>query len=408
MAHLDEHELLSDRQHAFRKWHSCETQLTTVINDWAKILDKKGQVDTFILDFEKAFDTPPHELLKSKLFSYGIGGTTLNWINAFLCFRQQRVVVNGIKSDWAPVVSGVPQGTVLGPLLFSLYINDISADIESEIRLFADDCVCYREIKNEEDTLKLQRDIDRLGSWARKWGMRFQPVKCNMMQLTNKRSSKIQANYTLEGTLLENVESIKYLGVTITNDLKWNTHISNVCTKANRTLGFLRRNLYSCPPDVKEAAYKGLVRPVLEYGSSVWDPHTHGLQEELEKVQNRAARFVTGNYVFETGSMTGILGQLKWESLKKRRKDSRLILLYKGLKGKARIPIDDLIPKNRRCRNQHSLAFQIPSASKEAYKSSFFPQTIRDWNDLPDSLVSSAEMSDDCVSKFASLVRSRD
>ena len=144
--------------------------------------------------------------------------------------------------------------------------------------------------------------------------------------------------------------------------------------------GYPKITMNYYPPDVKEAAYKGLVRPVLEYGSSVWDPHTHGLQEELEKVQNRAARFVTGNYVFETGSMTGILGQLKWESLKKRRKDSRLILLYKGLKGKARIPTDDLIPKNRRCRNQHSLAFQIPSASKEAYKSSFFPQTIRDWN----------------------------
>ena len=121
-------------------------QLTTVINDWAKILDNRGQVDTFILDFEKAFDTPPHELLKSKLFSYGIGGKTLKWIDYFLCFRQQRVVVNGVKSDWGPVLSGVPQGTVLGPLLFSLYINDISSDIESEIRLFADDCVCYREI----------------------------------------------------------------------------------------------------------------------------------------------------------------------------------------------------------------------------------------------------------------------
>ena len=119
---------------------------------------------TLILDFEKAFDTPPHELLKSKLFSYGIGGKTLEWINAFLCFRQQRVVVNGVKSDWAPVVSGVPQGTVLGPLLFSFYINDIPVGIDSQIRLFSDDCVCYREIRTVEDTLKLQKDIDLWGA----------------------------------------------------------------------------------------------------------------------------------------------------------------------------------------------------------------------------------------------------
>ena len=262
-------------------------------------------------------------------------------------------------------------------MLFSLHINDITADIESEIRLFADDCVCYREIKDKEDTLKLQRDIDRLGNWARKW-------------------------------VLENVDNIKYLGVTITNDLKWNTHISNICTKANRTLGFLRRTLFSCPQNVKEAAYKGMVRPILEYGSSVWDPHPDKLKKELEKVQNRAARFVTRNYDYETGSMTGILGQLKWESLKKRRKDNRLILLYKGLKGKAKIPTDDLIPKTRHGRNQHSLAFQIPSASKDVYMYSFFPQTIRDWNNLPESLISSSELSDDCVSKFTSLVRARD
>ena len=438
--YLDEYKLLSDRQHAFRKGHSCETQLTMVINDWAKILDNRGQVDTFILDFEKAFDTPPHELLKSKLFSYGIDGKILKWIDSFLCFRKQRVVVNGVNSDWAPVLSGVPQGTVLGPLLFSLYINDISSDTESEIRLFADDCVCYREIKDEEDTIKLQRDIDRLGSWARKWDMRFQPVKCNMMQLTRKlqrdidrlgswarkwdmrfqpvkcnmmqltrrRIKKIHASYTLEGTDLENVESIKYLGVTITSDLRWNTHVSYVCTKANRTLGFLRRNLYSCPQEVKEAAYKGLVRPVLDYGSSVWDPPGVVLQEELESVQKRAARFVTGNYNYETGSMTGILGQLKWESLKKRRKDNRLILLYKGLKGKASIPTDDLIPKTRCCRNQHSMAFQTPIANTDVYKGSFFPQTIRDWNALPDSLISSAEDAEDCVAKFISLVRARD
>ena len=128
---------------------------------------------------------------------------------------------------------------MLGPLLFSFHINDITADIESEIRLVADDYVCYREIKDKDDTLKLQRDIDRLGNWARKWvNMRFQSVKCNMMQLKRKHSKTTKASYTLEGTVLENVDNIKNLGVTITNDLKWNTHISNIYTKANRTLGF--------------------------------------------------------------------------------------------------------------------------------------------------------------------------
>ena len=125
------------------------------------------------------------------------------------------------------------------------------------------------------------------------------PTKCNIMQITRKRIKKINAFYTSEGTVLDNVENIKYLGIKITDDLKWNTHVSNICTKANRTLGFLRRNLSVCPQDVKESAYKGLVCPVLEYGISVWDP-----QEKVEKVQKMAARFVTGNYIYETWTMT--------------------------------------------------------------------------------------------------------
>ena len=135
-----------------------------------------------------------------------------------------------------------------------------------------------------------------------------------MMQLTNKWINKIEASCTLEGTVLENVDSIKYLGVTITNDLKWNTHITNICTKANTWI---------LVQDVKEAAYKELVRPVLEYGSSVRDPHTKGIQEELEKVQTRAARFVTRNYTFEEESMTGVLvnGNLS-------RKGGRIIEIY--------------------------------------------------------------------------------
>ena len=189
--------------------------------------------------------------------------------------------------------------------------------------------------------------------------------------------------------------------------LKWNTHVSNVCTKANRTLGFLRRNLSSCPQDVKEMAYKGLVRPILGY-DTVWGPHGIVVKEELEKVHNRAARFLTGNYNIETWSMTSILKQLGWESLNKRRKGSKLILPFKGLKGRASIPCNDLQPLNRRSRNQHPMAFQVPYARTDSYKYSFFSDTIRYWNALPASIISSAESSEDPVARFTSLVRSID
>ena len=176
MADLDEHKLLSDRQHDFRKNRSDETQLITVINDWAKILDAGGQVNTFILDFEKTFDTPPHVRLKCKLLGYGISGKTLVWIDSFLCNRQQRVVFSGAKLQWAPVLCGVPQETVLDPLLFSLYINDFMVGIESEILLFADDFVCYRQIDSIEDASKIQNDIDQLGKWARTTGQMGQDM----------------------------------------------------------------------------------------------------------------------------------------------------------------------------------------------------------------------------------------
>ena len=217
--------------------------------------------------------------------------------------------MNGAKSVWAPILSGVPQGSVLGPVLFSLYINDISTDIDSEIRLFADDCICYREIKDTEHTLKLQKDIDQLGCWAREWGMRFQPVKCNMIQITRKQIKKIHASYS-RGNGPRKCRKHQVSWGSLSHMICDGIHVSNICTEANRTLGFLRRVLYSSPQEVKEAAYKGLVRPVLEYSGSVRDLSDVGLQNELGKVQNRATRFVTGNYNFETGSMTGILEYL--------------------------------------------------------------------------------------------------
>ena len=186
MKHLDNNNILTDLQHAFRRNRSCETQLINVIDDWSKCLEKGLQVDSFVLDFEKAFDTVPHELLKLKLHSYGVSKQVLNWISAFLSNRSQSVVVNGSSSNKADVLSGVPQGTVLGPILFIIFINDIVKCVDSQIRLFADDCVCYRVIRNISDCLALQKDIDRLGKWARDWGMRFQPSKCNMIRFSKK------------------------------------------------------------------------------------------------------------------------------------------------------------------------------------------------------------------------------
>ena len=174
--------------------------------------------------------------------------------------------------------------------------------IESEIHLLAADCVCYCQINSIEDISKLLKNIDQLDKWARKWATRFQPMKCNIMQLIKKQIKKINAVYSLEGTVLKNIDNIKYLGETILNTLEWQflriwngilMNVSTVCTKANRTLGFSSYNLSSCPKDVKETLYKGLVWPILEYTSPVWDPHGIVVQEELETVQNRAARFMT-------------------------------------------------------------------------------------------------------------------
>src|SRR5664279_4105275 len=167
--YLEDNNILTPRQHGFRSGHSCEIQLILAIDDWAKALDSGYRTDIAIFDFSKAFDSVPHRRLLSKIESYGIQGNTLNWIESFLSNRSQRVVINGSQSSWLPVTSGVPQGTVLGPLLFLLYINDIASDIKSEIRLFADDCILYRKIMSDHDTAQLQDDIDRLHSWTVIW-----------------------------------------------------------------------------------------------------------------------------------------------------------------------------------------------------------------------------------------------
>ena len=279
-AHLDKYNILSPSQHGFRKRHSCETQLLITLQDLTLQWDRKKQVDVAVLDFAKAFDTVPHRKLLGKLTHYGITGNTYSWIQSFLSDRQQCVVVDGVASEWVPVVSGVPQGTVLGPLLFLLHINDLPTAVSSSVRLFADDCLLYREIKSAQDQVILQRDLVSLEEWGIKWGMRFNASKCNVLRITRSQAP-ITSMYSLCGEILQEVDETKYLGITISKDLSWSSHTQHVSHKASNILAFLRRNLQQCPAHMKELAYITLVRSVMEYAAATWDPY---LEKDIAKL----------------------------------------------------------------------------------------------------------------------------
>ena len=167
--HLHKHDIILHFQHGFQSGLSCESQLIETVHDWMMALDNKTQTDAILLDFAKAFDKVPHKRLLSKLTSYGITGNTHNWITYFLSNRKQRVSVNGAPSDTTDVTSGVPQGSVLGPILF----NDINENIQSSVRLFADDSIIYRKINSNIDNLILQTDLIQLEKWSDKWQMQF-------------------------------------------------------------------------------------------------------------------------------------------------------------------------------------------------------------------------------------------
>ena len=216
----------------------------------------------------------------------------LSWIQAFLGNRSQQVVIDGEESDSIPVNSGVTQGSVLGPILFLAYINDLPGGISSQVRLFADDTALYLTIKSEEDSSALQKDLDTLSVWESKWDMQFNPSKCQVVQVTGSKSKKpINSEYILHGQVLETVTCARYLGVDVSSTLSWNSHIDRVVNNANRTLGYIRRNIKCQNTDVRESAYNTLVRPHLEYASAVWDPHTKERISKIEMVQRRAARW---------------------------------------------------------------------------------------------------------------------
>ena len=398
--YLDKHGILSPYQHGFRKKLSCESQLLVTTHDLLKRLDKHEEVDIAILDFSKAFDVVPHQRLLRKLRLYGIERRTLNWISCFLQGRTQSVVVDGVRShsrsriDGDDVISGVPQGTVMGPLIFLLYINDLPSvlDPSTACRLFADDCLIYRSIHSISDQVALQNDLKSLYNWGITWGLKFNVSKCNIMHLDRKKVHSTLF-YTLGGEVISSVNEAKYLGVLLSNNYgtrssQWRAHITEIGTKANQRLGFLRRNLRGCPYRLRELGYISLVRASLEYCGAIWDTTIKDECDRLEMIQRRAARWARGARGII--SVTALLKDLDWQPLSDRRCNQRLTLFYKLLN--SHIDID---PKsvslsvnlsNTRKKHNKVLVREYGKDKPSPYWKGTICRTIPLWNNLDRSV----------------------
>ena len=343
-----------------------------------------------ILDFSKAFDKVPHRRLAVKLNYYGIRGNLLTWIESFLQNRSQLVVVDGHYSSPITVSSGVLQGTVLGPTLFLLYINDIDTNIQSQIRLFADDCLIYRPINSGDDHGKLQEDFTSLTRWATTWQMEFNVTKCNILQLSKKHNNS-QFTYIMNGVPLTTVEEHHYLGILLNDKLSWCSHIDQTCNKANRLLGFLKRNLpsnNSCQY-IRALSYKQLILPTLNYCASIWDPHQQYLINRIEMIQHRAARFVLNHpwQKLHRDSITLMLSELQWPTLQILRRNARLVLLYKIIHHHQIILYQyHPTPAFPHTGTNHCLKFQHYQSKTDVYRNSFFPRTVPEWNNLPPTI----------------------
>jgi hypothetical protein len=291
LQHLERYNILTSLRHGFRSGHSCESQLVITMHDIMKTFDLKLQTDLVILDFSKAFDAVPHKKLLHKLNSYGIIGTTHKWLGQFLTARKHQVVIDGERLRSCSVHSGVPQGTVLGPLLFLCYINDLPSCVISQVRLFADDCLLYRSIKSINDQIHYNKIYSHSKSGQLQWGMRFNATKCYLMTI-NISKNPLTFDYTLDSHNLEKVTENPYLGITISDNLKWNTNINKISNKASSMLCFIRRNLRHCTSSLKQTAYVSLIRSVMYYSCVVWDPYLRKVIDKLENIQRRAVRFV--------------------------------------------------------------------------------------------------------------------
>ena len=403
--YLIANQIITPNQSGFTQGDSAINQLLNITNEFGKALDDGKEIRVIFCDISKAFDRVWHKGLLRKLEAIGIKGSVLAWVKNYLSDRKQRVVINSVSSEWGNIMAGVPQGSILGPLLFLIFINDIISDIQSTIKLFADDTSLYLIVDDpRESANNLNSDLAKIHRWSSDWLVTFNPQKTETMTISRKLHKPDHPKLNMDNVTVTEVSTHKHLGLHISNDGTWHKHIDVITEKAYKRLNVLRKFKFILDRRTLETIYLTYIRPLLEYADVIWDNNTHLLIDKIEKVQTEAARIVTGGT--RLVSLERLYLETGWEKLKDRREAHRLIYFYKMKNNITPEYLSTLVPESHAAIHNHNTrnsSLIPPVRTRTAlYSNYFLPATVRSWNLLPENAKTSTS-----VGAFRNCVQSR-
>ena len=391
--YLCKNDILDSRQSGFRSLHSTVTALLDLTNQWCFNIDRGMISGVVFLDLKKAFDTVDHSLLLTKLEHVGVRGHSLEWFNSYLTNRYQFVYINGILSEQDMIKCGVPQGSILGPLLFLIYINDLSNITDfATTRMYADDTnMTFTACSVEGLRHEMNADIEKLIQWLCANKLTLNILKTEYMLIgSRQRIATVteSLDLSINGISLKKVNCSKCLGVELDEFLSWDSHITSVCKKVSSGIGVIKKIKPFIPSRSLINIYQSIVEPYFDYCSIVWNGISEGLAEKLQKLQNRAARIITGShYMAPTKDM---LEKLGWSNLKERRNKQKALMMFKIINGMTPVYLKDMFSKNigTSCYNLRTSREDIalPRARTDYYRNSFAFTGAKIWNSLPNDL----------------------
>ena len=394
---MEKTDIINHHQSGFRKHHSCQTALIRIVDSWLSALDEGNVIGTVFLDFKKAFDLVDHKILLHKLKLYNFSNDALTFFESYLSKRTQLIAVDGVTSNMLKVTSGVPQGSILGPLLFLFYVNDLPLELCSETDMYADDTTLHIKGRNKDDIQSnLQLDLFKTQNWCNVNNMAINPTKTTCMIIGSRYRLKTSNGLSLfiDKTGIENVESQKLLGIHIDNKLTWKTHIDKVCKKLVSKLFLLKRIQYFLTPEMKQLFYNAYITPTFDYGCITWHNANKKEVNRVLKLQKRIARIV--NNCEKSTSTDYIFKQYKWLTFPNRCKYFIGLMVYKSVHNLTPTYINELVTfstnKTYSLRSQARKDITHKRAHTTYLQKTFSYSSMAIWNQIPTNIRNSSSI----------------